>query len=347
MIEVLKGAKKHIHLEYYIFNEDEIGVTLGEVLREKAQERVKVRFLYDALGSKLSQKFIKKLENGGVEVPPFNKIYFQFFANRVNYRDHRKIIIVDGSTAFTRGINVADKYINKEGNKVYWRDTHLMIKGDAVFYLQYLFLSSWIFTGEKMVSIDESYFPKADDFSQHELVQIAASGSDTRPIIMQSTVSMISSAKTSLFITTAYFISTESVLFAIKNAALSGVEVRIIVSYKSDSILVNAAAFSYFTDILDPGAKIYKYKKGFVHAKTIIVDGEASIVGTANMEIRSYELNFEVNAIVYDKKVSSTLKNDFLQDLGDCDEIDAEKWANRSRYKQFFEHLARLLSPLL
>ncbi len=347
VFEVIRQAQYHIHLEYYIYENDGIGTRLADLLVQKASEGVEVRFLYDALGSNhIKKKFVKRLKNAGVQIAPVNKIRFRLLANRINYRDHRKIIIVDGNEAFIGGINVSDKYINSGSNNRYWRDTHLYIKGPGIFYLQYLFISNWMFSTERMMDLKKEYFndkPEPDN----KIVQIAASGPDTKPSIMYSTVSSIFTAKKRLYITTPYFIPSDNVLLAIKHASFSGVDVRLIVPKTSDSKFVNAAAYSYYDEMLSAGVRVFLYEKGFVHAKTMIVDEELSMVGTANMDVRSHEMNFEVNAIVYDREINRQLTDAFLKDLEDCREISLEEWSQRNKVKIFFEHLARLLSPLL
>lgn len=347
VFEAIRLARYHVHLEYYIYENDNIGTQLAELLIQKVAEGVEVRFLYDALGSnRIKKKFVNRLKNAGVQIAPVNKIRFRMLANRINYRDHRKIIIVDGKEAFTGGINVSDKYINNGNNKRYWRDTHLYIKGPGIFYLQYLFISNWIFSNERMMELKKEYFNDKPE-PNNKIVQIAASGPDTKPSIMYSTVSSIFSAKKRLYITTPYFIPSDNVLLAIKHAALSGVDVRLIVPEISDSKFVNAAAYSYYDEILSAGVRVFLYEKGFIHAKTMIVDEELSMVGTANMDVRSHEMNFEVNAIVYDREINRQLTDAFLKDLENCREISLEEWSQRNKVKIFFEHLARLLSPLL
>lgn len=347
VFEVLKKAQHHIHLEYYIYDNDQIGNRLADLLIEKAGEGVKVRFLYDDLGSgKIGKKMLVRLKAAGIEVLPVNKITFRIFANRVNYRDHRKIIIVDGIEVFTGGINVSDKYINPNPRQ-YWRDIHLYIKGDGAFYFQFLFLSNWTFAAEKLPEISEKYFDyKNQDFG-NTLLQTAASGPDTKPAIMLSTNSAILSAKEKVYIVTPYFIPVETVLNAIKQVALSGLDVRLMVPKSGDSAIVNAAAYSYYEELLENKVRILFYTKGFIHAKTMIVDGNFSCVGTANMDVRSQELNFEVNALILDTETNQKLEQIFLEDMKDCEEIFLEDWKKRPKYKVFFEHLARLLSPLI
>ncbi|PIF46215.1 cardiolipin synthase [Chryseobacterium sp. 52] len=347
VFEVLAGAVHHIHLEYYIYDNDEIGNKLADLLIKKAEQGVIVRFLYDDMGSgKIGKKLLKRLKEGGVEVSPVNKITFRLLANRVNYRDHRKIIIVDGSEVFTGGINVSDKYINPNP-KQYWRDVHLYIKGEAAFYFQFLFFSNWIFATEKVPEISPLYFAHQSEEEGSSLIQTAASGPDTKPSIMLSTTSAVLSAKKRIYIVTPYFIPVETVLNAIKQAAVSGVDVRLMVPKSGDSVIVNAAAYSYYEELLESNVRVFFYKKGFLHAKTMIIDDCVSSVGTANMDVRSQELNFEVNALVFDEKINKTLQNLFIEDMNDCEEILLESWRKRPKYKIFFEHLARLLSPLI
>lgn len=347
VFDVLGKAAHHIHLEYYIYDNDGIGNRLADLLIKKAGEGVIVRFLYDDMGSgKIGRKLLNRLKTGGVQVSPVNKITFKVLANRVNYRDHRKIIIVDGSEVFTGGINVSDKYINPNP-KQYWRDTHLYIKGEAAFYFQFLFFSNWIFATEKIPEISQLYFAQTNKEAGSSIIQTAASGPDTKPSIMLSTASAILSAKKKVYIVTPYFIPVETVLDAIKQAALSGVDVRLMVPKSGDSVIVNAAAYSYYEELLESKVRVFFYKKGFIHAKTMIIDHNFSSVGTANMDVRSQELNFEVNALVFDENINRKLENLFLEDVNDCEEIFFDAWMKRPKYKVFFEHLARLLSPLI
>lgn len=346
VFEVLERAVHHIHLEYYIYDNDNIGNRLADLLIRKAGEGVIVRFLYDDMGSgKIGKKLLKRLKEGGIQVSPVNKITFRLLANRVNYRDHRKIIIVDGTEVFTGGINVSDKYINPNP-KQYWRDVHLYMKGDAAFYFQFLFFSNWIFATEKIPEISQLYFTK-NEGQGTSLIQTAASGPDTKPSIMLSTTSAVLSAKKRIYIVTPYFIPVETVLNAIKQAALSGVDVRLMVPKSGDSVIVNAAAYSYYEELLENKVRIFFYKKGFIHAKTMLIDDQFSSVGTANMDVRSQELNFEVNALIFDQKINGKLQDLFHEDMNDCEEISLESWRKRPKSKVFFEHLARLLSPLI
>jgi cardiolipin synthase len=351
VLEAIKNAKHHIHIEYYIFEDDEIGTALAETMIAKAKEGIKVRFIYDDFGSKtIRKKLVPKLIENGVEAYPFLKVHFILLANRLNYRNHRKIIVIDGYTSFVGGINVSDRYINGNGEQIYWRDTHLRIDGPGTQYLQYLFLCDWNFCSDSVLEPNRYFFPATPQKAAEEnkIVQIAASGPDSEsPTILFSTLQAINLATKEILITSPYFIPGESLLDALSISSLSGISVKLLVPGKSDSILVNSAARSYYNDLLKAGVEIYQYQKGFVHAKTMVTDKKVAIVGTANMDFRSFDLNFEVNAIVYDTEIASELSEIFYDDLKDAIRIDAEQWANRPLYRQLLEKAARLLSPLL
>ena len=353
VLKAIREAKNHIHLEYYIYEDDEIGQEIESLLMEKAKEGVSVRFIYDDFGSPaIRRKFVRRARAGNIEIFPFFKVYFSLFANRINYRNHRKIIVIDGHTAFVGGINVSDRYINDPGHpeRKYWRDTHLRIDGPGVQYLQYLFLCDWNFCAGTKLQPDAFFFPHdvPTTVTDNKVVQIAASGPDSgTPTILFSLIQAISLATKEILITTPYFIPGESLLDALTIASLSGISVKLLVPGVSDSVLVNLAARSYYGDLADAGVEIYQYRKGFVHAKTLVADDKIAMVGTANMDFRSFDLNFEVNAIVYDTTVATELRDTFYEDLKSAEKIDAVVWSSRRWYRQLPERVARLLSPLL
>ena len=353
VLKSLKEAKHHIHIEYYIYENDRIGNSIADILIEKAKEGVEVRFIYDDFGSRsIRRKLVKKLKKGGVHVFPFYRVIFIALANRLNYRNHRKIIVIDGSKAFVGGINVSDRYINQSEypNPIYWRDTHLSITGPAVQYLQYLFLCDWNFCADDHLHRNHHFFPSIDSFpdGDNKIVQIAASGPDSdTPTILFTVLQAINLATEEILITTPYFIPSESIIDALVVAALGGVHVKLLVPGVSDSKVVNAAAYSYYGDLLNAGAEIYLYQKGFVHAKTMVTDKKLAMVGTANMDSRSFDLNFEVNALIYDVEIAQTLASIFYNDIKDAKKIDPKTWNKRPVVKQMFEKTARLVSPLL
>lgn len=352
VLKALEKAKHHIHLEYYIFEDGEIGRALEEVLCRKAREGVQVRFIYDDFGSRSIRKtLIPRLKKAGVEAFAFHEIIFIAVANRMNYRNHRKIIIVDGKIGFIGGINVSDRYINKENSTLpYWRDTHLMIEGPGVQFLQTVFLADWNFCTNKDIKPTPEYYPPIRELPIYgdKVVQIAASGPDCdQPTVLFSMLQVIHGAKKELLIATPYFIPGESLINALCVSALGGVKVKLLVPLESDSAFVNSAARSYYNELLYVGVEIYCYKKGFMHAKTMVADQKIAVIGTANMDHRSFDLNFEVNAIVYDTEFATLLRQSFEKDLEDAELIDPVVWRNRPVYKKMINKIARLLSPLL
>lgn len=353
LLKALENAKSHIHIEYYIYENDITGNAVADVLIKKAKEGVEVRFLYDDFGSHgLGKAFIKRLEDAGVQTAPFYKIIWYAFANRINYRNHRKIIIIDGNVGFIGGINMSDRYRNdlQKDNHLFWRDTHLMIKGISTSYLQYLFLCDWNFCSPVLLDYDKKYFPDQLQNSklENDVVQIAASGPDSaQPVIFYSLMEAIGSAKKNIYITSPYFIPGESLMDALIIAIQSGLDVKILIPGISDSKMVNAAARAHYTELLKYDVKIYQYNKGFVHAKTMVIDDNLAIVGSANMDYRSFDLNFEVNAMVYSQSIAKQLTDVFYNDIKDADLIDAEVWLNRPTYVLLWERAVRLLSPFL
>lgn len=351
VLEALEKAQSHIHIEYYIYEDDITGNSISDMMIKKAQEGVEVRFMYDDFGSHgLGKKFIKKLEDAGVHTAPFYKIKLYALANRLNYRNHRKIIVIDGQLSFVGGINISDKYRNDldTKNDLFWRDTHLMLHGPATLFLQHLFFCDWNFASTEKMEYSDTYFPVDlfDDTITDELVQIAPSGPDSDlPVIFYSLLEAIASARERICITSPYFIPGESLMDALIIAAKSNVQ--LLVPGISDSKLVNAAAKSYYSELLRHGVRIFEYNKGFVHAKTIVVDDVLAVVGSANMDYRSFDLNFEVNAVLYSKKISEQLLQAFDVDLKEASEINAEQWLNRPKYKHLWEKFVRLLSPFL
>ncbi len=351
ILKSLQAAKHHIHIEYYIYENDTIGKQLAEILIAKAKEGVKVRFIYDDFGSKgIRSNIAKQLREAGIEAVPFYKINFVRLANRLNYRNHRKIIVIDGMVGYIGGINVSDRYINPTKNKLFWRDTHLKIVGSAVLNLQFTFLTDWNFCAKENIRFSNDYFPVNNMTKEYgnQFVQIVASGPDSDyPRIMYSLMQTILLAKKELLITTPYFIPTSSFLNAIKIAALSGVDVKLLIPGVSDSIIVNTTSQSFYQELLEAGVKIYKYNKGFIHAKTLVCDGVVSSIGSANLDIRSFDLNFEVNAVIYDTKIASQLVHQFAVDLESSEEITLERWSKRPLYIKLIEKVLHLFSALM
>lgn len=352
VLKAIESARNHIHIEYYIYDDDETGRMVTDALIRKAKEGVTIRFMYDDFGSQsIRKKMVKQLKEANIKVYPFYKIKLILLANRINYRNHRKIIVIDGQVAYVGGINVSDRYVNNEKKQdVFWRDTHLRIEGPGVRYLQYIFLCDWNFCSKEVVLPDKNLFPPPSSLPVFgkKVVQIAASGPDSDiPTILYSMLQGITLAENELLIATPYFIPGESITDSLMSAALGGVTVKLLVPGKSDSAFVNAAARSHYSNLLNAGVEVYMYRKGFLHSKTMVIDRKVSIVGTANLDYRSFDLNFEVNAIVYDSELSEELAQIFFEDLKEAEQLDQEKWDSRPAHTQFFEKAAGLLSPIL
>ncbi len=346
MFEAISNAREHIHIEFFIFEDDLISNQMRELLISKAREGVRVRMIYDYLGSwVLSKRYLHSLRKAGVYARPFMPLKLRFGRSKINFRNHRKLLIVDGKIGFTGGLNVADRYIwgNTLGK---WRDTFVKFEGAAVHGLQQVFLIDWYFVEQKLIT-DTKYFPVSEEFNEN-LIQIVSSGPDTDwESIMQGVCLAIMSARKYIYIHTPYFVPTESILNAIQISALSGVDIRLMIPEKSDSRLSDYCTSSYLKEILEAGVKIYRYNKGFLHSKAIVIDDFISIVGTANMDERSFTSNFEVNAFIYEKKTAIELKKLFFDDLDNCYEIISETWQNRPKQQKIKESVARLFSPLV
>lgn len=341
-------ARHHVHIEYYILKDDKIGNILRKLLMLKARQGVKIKLIYDGLGSRnLSNYYIKSLEEAGVEVAPFLPVKVPFLNSKLNYRNHRKIIVVDGKLGFVGGLNVGDEYWVGSPKLGFWRDTHFQIKGEAVYVLQYIFLMDWYFATDKKIKEYKYYFPTHKAYGK-QLIQIATSGPDsTWETIQQAYFTSIATAQEKIYITSPYLVPDESLLMALKTSALSGVDVRIIIPDKPDHITVFWASRSYVQELLEAGIRVYFYKKGFIHAKILLVDGIIASVGTANMDIRSFRLNFEVNALIYSQETVKRLESDFYQDLEDSEQVFLEKYKKRPFWDKARESFARLFSPIL
>lgn len=360
----IENAKETIHLEYYIWEDDPFTHELKDLLIKKHKEGVTIRIVYDDWGSKsIRKKYVKELRSVGIDAHPFNEVKFIALANRVNYRNHRKIAIIDGKIAYIGGINVSKRYINAPDiKKLFWRDTHVRIQGPGINYLQYIFLNDFNFCSNTETELERKFFYTEHQKKQSEsnsfptfhsekdgaIVQIAASGPDSDvPTIMFSILQMVNLATKEILITTPYMIPNESTLDAIRVQSLSGVDIKLLLPYDSDSKLVNFCARSFYTELLRSGVQIYLYKKGFIHAKTMVVDGIVATVGTANMDMRSFDMNFEVNAIIYDERIAGELKLHFQVDLQDAEKLTLNEWRKRPLFQKFMERIARLFAPLL
>lgn len=349
VIEDIKNAKKHIHMLYYIVKSDDLGRRIVNALMEKAREGVEVRFIIDDSGSKkFSKKLTAEMRAVGIQVVRFFPGKLPMINLRLNYRNHRKLIIVDGEVGYIGGFNIGDEYLGLDKKFGYWRDTHLRIIGPSVNNIQSRFLLDWNQASNKKVDFS-SYFHKSGvEDGTGAGVQIVSSGPDTASEqIKNAYIKMIMMAKDYIYIQSPYLIPDESVIDALKIAALSGVDVRLIIPNKPDHMFVYWATYANAGALVKSGVKVYTYEKGFMHAKTMVLDGEVSTVGTANLDNRSFKLNFEVNAVVYDKEVAIKLVEAFQADLNDSEQLTLEKYNNRSWIIYCKESISRLLSPVL
>ncbi|MBO3445952.1 cardiolipin synthase [Clostridium sp. CCUG 7971] len=349
LIKDIKSAKDHIHLEYFIIKDSEIGRKIRDLLIEKAKEGVKIRILYDDVGCWrfwFHRKFFNEMKKHGIDIMPFLPAKFPIIGSKLNYRNHRKIVVIDGKVGYTGGINIGDEYVGKNKKFGYWRDTHIRIEGTSVYLLQMTFLIDWYYTTKEIILI-KKYFPKMS-YCGDSMVQVVASGPDSDwEAIHYAYFSAICQAKKNIYIETPYFIPDESILRALKSAALSGVDVRIIFPKIADHKMVNSASYSYFTDILKSGGKVYLYTKGFIHSKIVIIDDKISSTGSANMDLRSFMLNFEINAFIYDKDVIEIMTKDFFEDMKNSEELDESDFENRNIIIKAKESISRLFSPIL
>lgn len=346
MLEDISKAKDHIHAEYFIIETDETGNTFKEALIKKAQEGVDVRVIYDDLGSwKLKRSTIKDMKKAGIKLQSFFKIRFPYFTSKINYRNHRKILIIDGTIGYLGGFNIADRY-TKGLDWGIWRDTHLRIEGDAVAGIQHTFIYDWLYI-TKRLHTNKRFFPETT-VTTPTAVQIGISGPDMDwESIMQAYCLAISNAKKYIYIQTPYFLPNESILNAIESAALSGIDVKLMIPYRSDERVSYESSMSYMGSILKAGVEVYQYTKGFIHSKTLVIDDEIAIIGSANIDLRSFEQNFEVSAFIYDEKHSKNLKELFIKDMKVCKKLSYQKWSKRPIYRKVIQALARLLSPIL
>ena len=348
LLEEIRKAKKSIHLEYYIIKESEVAMKIINALCEMALKGVKVRLIYDDVGSSLSRSSIKKLKDSGIESYPYMPVLFSRLAHKANYRNHRKIVVIDNEVGFLGGININDKYINPSETGLYWRDTHLMIKGEAVIDLQYLFISDWYFvSGQKIDMSEVRYLSKGKIESR---IPVSILGSDygkNNQTIMEAFFGMITCARREILLTTPYFVPEDSIFNALKIASKSGVKVILLLPEKSDIKTAYYASQTYFKDLLHSGVDICLYSRGMMHSKTMIIDSAICTVGSTNIDQRSFSLNAEVNAFIMNDKFSTEMRTHFMNDLKDSYKITPEMLNARKWHTKVLCSIARLLAPIL
>ncbi len=346
LIADLEAARDHIHFEYFKFEDDPAGRRVAEVLMRKVRSGITVRFAYDDLANFTRKRFYRELKRAGVQVKPFLALTLPFISGDLNFRNHRKIVVIDGRVGYLGGMNIAERYGAglKWGP---WRDTHLRIEGPAVAELQTAFLTDWRFSSGELLT-ESRYYPPIPS-TGGTLMQIITSGAmDEWSIAMQSLVQVISNARRYVYLQTPYFIPTEPVMLAFRNAALSGVDVRLMIPARGDrGPLVSLASKSFIADAMAAGVQVWFYRKGFLHAKTVVSDDAFTSIGSSNIDVRSCTLDFEINACIYDADTARQMKEVFLRDQDDSERIDPVRWASRPAFEKFKESLARLLSPLM
>lgn len=347
LLDELDKATHHIHLEYYIFCDDEIGNRVKDKLIEKARAGVEVRVLYDDVGCwNVKDAFFNQMREAGVEVYSFLKVVFPLLTSKVNYRNHRKIVVIDGTVGFMGGMNIADRYEKGTGWGT-WRDTHFRIRGKGVHGLQSAFLIDWYVVSKQLLN-EKGYYPPATIYQEDNILQIATSG----PVgqwrtLLQATIFIIANAKNYLYIQTPYFLPTEGLNQALQTAALGGVDVRLMLPQRSDTRTANMATHSFIDEMIKAGVKVYFYTPGFLHSKLIVSDDSLACFGSANMDFRSFEHNFEINGFVYQPSFALQMKHIFLHDMHHCERLIPSRWLKRPRKQRIAESFMRLFSPLL
>lgn len=350
LIEDMRGAEHSIHIQYYIIKNDEVFQAILEVLKQKVREGVEVRILFDGMGGRFVKGSLwKELRGMGMHVAEFFPAIFGQLQLRVNYRNHRKIVVIDGKTGYVGGFNIAREYIGLDEKFGYWRDTHMRIRGSAVDALQVRFILDWNFAARNQTISFENYLTEPDVSSAVKCpVQIVTSGPDSLEQSIRNTyLRLIHKAKRSIYIQTPYFIPDEAIMSALAIAVHSGVEVNIMIPCKPDHPFVYWATYSYVGELVLQGANCYMYMEGFLHAKGIVVDEMVLCYGTANMDIRSFSLNFEVNAILYDEGKAKEMTEYFREDLKKSKQITKNMYLGRNLLVRIKEQVSRLLSPLL
>ena len=348
LLAEISKATHHIHIVSYIIDDDPLGRLLRDALIDKAHKGIEVRLLFDDVGSwKTPNRFFEQMREEGIEVHPFMPVRFPAFTGKVNYRNHRKIIVIDGKVGFIGGMNLAQRYV--KGHKgIMWRDTHVKISGAAVYGLQRAFLIDW-FHADRTLITDRKYYPDTTITPNNNLIQIVTnSPTNVWEELEQGYIKILLSAKRYVYMETPYFLPTEPIFFAMRTAALSGVDVRLMVSLKTDSKLVQMASRSYLTQTIQAGVKVICYEEGFNHTKLLVADDNVATIGSANIDFRSFENNFEANAFFYDKSMAQRIKDIFLTDETKCVPLEKIKEINHKSFiYRLWESVVRLLSPLL
>ena len=351
LLQAIKGATNHIHLDTYIIADDPLGRLVSDALIAKAREGVEVRLIYDDVGCwRVPERFFDRMRQAGVKVRSFMPVRFPAFTSKVNYRNHRKVCVIDGTQGFIGGMNIALRYVKGlHGGTLPWRDTHMRLRGSVVYAWQRAFLVDWYFVDRTLINDHRYYPPMPWHISNDSLAQVVTSSPIAQwPDIMQGYVRILLEAKRYVYMETPYFLPTEPVLFAMRTAALAGVDVRLLIPRRSDAWLIQLASMSYVTETLEAGVKVRLYEKGFNHSKLLVADDQISTCGSTNIDFRSFENNFEANVFFYDRQTALRIKDIYMRDE-DCsiNFSEARELHHRPYMHRFVESLLRLLSPLL
>ena len=351
LLQAIKGATNHIHLDTYIIADDPLGRLVSDALIAKAREGVEVRLIYDDVGCwRVPERFFDRMRQVGVKVRSFMPVRFPAFTSKVNYRNHRKVCVIDGTQGFIGGMNIALRYVKGlHGGTLPWRDTHMRLRGSVVYALQRAFLVDWYFVDRTLINDHRYYPPMPWHISNDSLAQVVTSSPIAQwPDIMQGYVRILLEAKRYVYMETPYFLPTEPVLFAMRTAALAGVDVRLLIPRRSDAWLIQLASMSYVTETLEAGVKVRLYEKGFNHSKLLVADDQISTCGSTNIDFRSFENNFEANVFFYDRQTALRIKDIYMRDEHcSINFSEARELHHRPYMHRFVESLLRLLSPLL
>ncbi len=348
LLQCIRGAKTYVHLLYYIVRDDDLGRKLIHELTEKAKQGVEIKLLYDDIGSSaLSSRMLGPLVQAGGAVAAFFPSRIPYLNMWVNFRNHRKLAIIDGQTGYIGGFNIGNEYVGLDKKFGFWRDTHLKVQGSAVHMLQTRFILDWNISSPIRLDGSARYFPRPSAVGNVG-IQIVSSGPNSeKQQIKHGYLKMIYKARKRIYLQSPYFIPDDSLLTALKMAAMSGVDVRVMVPAKADHKLVYWASHSYIGELLKSGIRVFQYENGFLHAKTMVIDSAIASVGTANIDIRSFKLNFETNAFLFDTQTASHIEHIFEQDLAVCREVTMDVYVRRPWPDKFLESITRLVSPIL
>lgn len=349
LLYAIHHAKEHIHLDTFIFDDDPLGMLISDALIDKAREGVEIKVIYDDVGCwSVKNRFFERMREEGIEVYPFLPVRFPKLTSKVNYRNHRKLCVIDGKIGFIGGMNIALRYV--KGTKTQaWRDTHIRIEGGAVYGLQKAFLVDWFFVDQTLITSRKYYPALSEDIHNNCIAQIVTSNPiSPYPDIMHGYVRIINEAKRYIYMETPYFLPTEPVLFALRTAVWAGIDVRLMVPEHLDTKFIEWASRSYVMDAVESGVKIYFYRAGFNHSKFMVCDDYITTCGSTNIDFRSLENNFESNAFFYDEGIALRFKSMFLRDMKQCYLLnDVKERISLPFLPRLWESLIRLLSPLM